>query len=198
MRSLIKRSIDQRADQPSADIVNAEVYMGGCGKGERDHSRRIEWIGVVPENRDLVGAGFLSGILLSFIVITIVPITFTCAVSTDYPDIVERLEGELADIAAHLYRYVITSEYSLNFIPGELDHKFLFRRFLDTPVPTGSVDKESQRAAWGFGSNGVPVMETGIFNLTKDETTALVHFSKDKTQQWYLVRQQQDESAEKN
>jgi hypothetical protein len=32
-------------------------------------------------------------------------------------------------------------------------------------------------------------METGIANLTKDETAVLVHFGTDKTQQWFLARQ---------
>ena len=54
----------------------------------------------------------------------------------------------------------------------------------------GAVDKETQRAAWSFGDDRSPVMETGIFNLTKDETAALVHFGDGKTQQWYLVRQE--------
>ncbi len=31
-------------------------------------------------------------------------------------------------------------------------------------------------------------METGIFNLTQDQTEALVHFGKDKTQKSLMVR----------
>ena len=33
-----------------------------------------------------------------------------------------------------------------------------------------------------------PVFETGIYNLTKEETPVLVHFGKTKAQQWLLVR----------
>jgi len=31
-------------------------------------------------------------------------------------------------------------------------------------------------------------METGLFNLTQDQTEALVHFGKEKTQQWLMIR----------
>jgi hypothetical protein len=52
----------------------------------------------------------------------------------------------------------------------------------------GSVDPKTQRAAWTIGGRKSPVFEAGIANLTKDETTMLVHFGKDKTQQMTLVR----------
>jgi len=67
----------------------------------------------------------------------------------------------------------------------------------DTVRPIkGKVDRKSQRAAWTFadGKNTDIVMETGIYNLTQDQTEALVHFGKDKTQQWLMVRLQQPES----
>ena len=40
------------------------------------------------------------------------------------------------------------------------------------------------------------VGETGIFNLTKDESPALIHIGKDKTQQWTLVRLQQPQAKD--
>lgn len=52
----------------------------------------------------------------------------------------------------------------------------------------GSVDKQSQRAAWTVGDRKTIVYEAGIANLTKAETTMLIHYGKDKTQQWILVR----------
>ena len=52
----------------------------------------------------------------------------------------------------------------------------------------GSVDRKTQRAAWTVGGRKTPVYEAGIANLTKDETTMLVHFAKDKTRQMTLVR----------
>lgn len=57
----------------------------------------------------------------------------------------------------------------------------------------GMVDKKTQRAAWTFadGKNTDIIMETGIYNLTQDQTEALVHFGKDKTQQWLMVRLEQ-------
>ena len=30
--------------------------------------------------------------------------------------------------------------------------------------------------------------DTGMYNLTKEETEMLIHFNKDSTQQWSLVR----------
>jgi len=59
----------------------------------------------------------------------------------------------------------------------------------------GMVDKQSQRAAWTFadGKNTDIIMETGLYNLTQDQTEALVHFGKDKTQQWLMVRLKQPE-----
>jgi hypothetical protein len=59
----------------------------------------------------------------------------------------------------------------------------------DTTLPVyGSVDKKTQRAAWTVGDRKEPVFEAGLANLTKSETTMLVHYGKDRTQQWTLVR----------
>jgi hypothetical protein len=59
----------------------------------------------------------------------------------------------------------------------------------DTVQPIeGMVDKQSQRAAWLISGKTRPLMETGIFNLTKDTAPALVHFADGQTQQWLLVR----------
>ncbi len=52
----------------------------------------------------------------------------------------------------------------------------------------GSVDKQSQRAAWRIGDNNNTVFETGLFNLTKDVTTVAMHFGKEQTQTWLMVR----------
>lgn len=65
----------------------------------------------------------------------------------------------------------------------------------DTQPVQGSVDKKTQRAAWTIGSNKDNVIETGIYNLTKDEAPCLVHFGKDKTEQWILVRLKNDQST---
>ncbi len=56
---------------------------------------------------------------------------------------------------------------------------------------TGKVDKKNQRVAWSVAGGKGIVVETGLYNLTQDESTALVHFGADKTQQDLLVRMQQ-------
>jgi hypothetical protein len=66
----------------------------------------------------------------------------------------------------------------------------------DTTMPVyGSVDKKTQRAAWTVGDRKEPIYEVGFANLTRSETTMLVHFGKDRTQQWTLIRI--DQPAEK-
>ena len=68
---------------------------------------------------------------------------------------------------------------------------------MDTTTPVyGSVDKKNQRAAWTIGKKNDRVFETGIYNLTKPESPVLVHFGGDKTQQWLLVRQQDQQSGQ--
>jgi len=52
----------------------------------------------------------------------------------------------------------------------------------------GSVDRENQLAAWRIGQNGKTVIETGLFNLTRDVTSAAIHFDTGNTQTWLMVR----------
>ncbi len=52
----------------------------------------------------------------------------------------------------------------------------------------GMVDQESQRAAWTIVGKNTPILETGISNLTQNETSVLVHFEDGQTQQWLMVR----------
>ena len=66
----------------------------------------------------------------------------------------------------------------------------------EEPV-VGQVDLKTQRIAWTIGDKKSPVYETGLFNLTQDETMMLVHFGKDRTQQFRLFRVQQDEDKDK-
>jgi hypothetical protein len=64
-----------------------------------------------------------------------------------------------------------------------------YNALTDTTIPvSGSVDKKSQRAAWIVGEKKDTVYETGLGNLAQPETQMLVHFGKEKTQQWTLVR----------
>jgi hypothetical protein len=52
----------------------------------------------------------------------------------------------------------------------------------------GTIDKDSQRAAWGPVGESWPIMETGIYNLTENEAGALLHFEDGQTQQWSMTR----------
>jgi hypothetical protein len=58
----------------------------------------------------------------------------------------------------------------------------------DSKPIQGSVDRETQRAAWSIGDNKETVMETGLFNLTENEAPVLVHFGAEERQTWLLVR----------
>jgi hypothetical protein len=64
-----------------------------------------------------------------------------------------------------------------------------YNALADSTEPVyGSVDQKTQLAAWTVANRKTPVYEAGIANLTQDETTMLVHFGKDKTEQFSLVR----------
>jgi hypothetical protein len=67
---------------------------------------------------------------------------------------------------------------------------------MDTTTPVyGSADKKTQRAAWTIGKSKDRVFEAGLYNLTQPEAPVLVHFGADKTQQWMLVRVEQQTAA---
>jgi hypothetical protein len=57
----------------------------------------------------------------------------------------------------------------------------------DHPI-LGAIDKKTQRASWYVGDKKDTVMETGVYNLTKDETSVLVHFGTERTEEYLLVR----------
>ncbi len=59
----------------------------------------------------------------------------------------------------------------------------------------GSVDKQTQRAAFTVGNDTSHLIETGLYNLTKDEAPCLLHFGNERTEQWLLVRLQKDDQA---
>ena len=48
-----------------------------------------------------------------------------------------------------------------------------------TQLIHGSVDKKTQRVSFTVGDNKTNVIETGLYNLTKDEAPALIHFGTD-------------------
>ena len=64
-----------------------------------------------------------------------------------------------------------------------------------TPV-SGSLDKKSQRVAWRIGDSKDVVYETGLYNLTQEESGVLVHFGTDRTEQYTLVRVEQPDGQD--
>lgn len=65
----------------------------------------------------------------------------------------------------------------------------------ETKIVRGSVDRQTERAAWTLGDNKDVVFDTGIYNLTKDETTVLVHFGDKRTEQWLMIRLDQNDQS---
>ncbi len=59
----------------------------------------------------------------------------------------------------------------------------------DTTQPIyGEVDPKSQRVVWSMGDRKDIVFEAGLNNLLQNESTVLIHYGKDKTEQLVLVR----------
>jgi len=52
----------------------------------------------------------------------------------------------------------------------------------------GRVDKDTQRIAFTIGNDRNIVVETGIYNLTQDQTPVLCHFGGNQTQTYFLAR----------
>jgi hypothetical protein len=57
------------------------------------------------------------------------------------------------------------------------------------------VDPKTQRAAWTVGDRKTPVYDCGIANLTENETTILVHYSPERTQQFTLIRVEEPQNS---
>lgn len=62
----------------------------------------------------------------------------------------------------------------------------------------GTIDRETQRAAWGPVGESWPIMETGIYNLSENEAGALLHFEDGQTQQWSMTRLDEPKEAEQD
>jgi hypothetical protein len=59
----------------------------------------------------------------------------------------------------------------------------------DNTLPVyGGVDLTTQRAAWSVGDKKTIVFETGLGNLTQDQTTLLLHYGRERTDEVTLVR----------
>ena len=66
-----------------------------------------------------------------------------------------------------------------------------------TQLIQGSIDKQTQRVAFTVGDNKTNIIETGLYNLTKDEAPCLIHIGSERTEQWLLVRLQAPEASAK-
>lgn len=65
----------------------------------------------------------------------------------------------------------------------------------ETKPVSGAVDKKNMRAAWTVaGSKGV-VYDSGLANLLHAQSPMLVHYGKDRTEQWNLVRMSQPKAG---
>jgi hypothetical protein len=61
----------------------------------------------------------------------------------------------------------------------------------------GMVDQKTQRAAWTIAGKNTPIMETGLANLTMNETRMLLHFADGRTQEWLMVHVENPDVAGK-
>ena len=65
----------------------------------------------------------------------------------------------------------------------------------ETQSLTGAVDKKSMRVSWIVGNDKNVVYDSGLANLLQPQSQLLVHYGKDKTQQWSLVRLEQTKTS---
>ncbi|RCS52682.1 hypothetical protein DTL42_07530 [Bremerella cremea] len=56
----------------------------------------------------------------------------------------------------------------------------------------GKVDPATQRVAWMIGETSSTVMETGIYNLSQEASSVLVHYGTQRDETWMLVRLPED------
>jgi hypothetical protein len=66
----------------------------------------------------------------------------------------------------------------------------------NTVAVQGKVDRETQRVSFRFGDKENIVAETGLYNLTQKDAPILVHYGKEKTEQYLLVRMESQENTE--
>jgi hypothetical protein len=62
----------------------------------------------------------------------------------------------------------------------------------------GAVEKRTQRVCWTVGTNKATVYDTGLYNLTKNESPILVHTGPKATEQEMLVRLKEPSSSSDN
>jgi hypothetical protein len=79
---------------------------------------------------------------------------------------------------------------------GFVSGTFFNKKTDETYSLSGRVDKETQRMAFSIDDNKDIVFETGVYNLTQDQTPVLVHLGANKTETFVFVRLDKPEEKE--
>ena len=103
--------------------------------------------------------------------------------------IVAATDGDKTDELAPT-RYIQLAIDKNGFVSGTLYNKTTDKTF----GLAGRVDKDTQRMAFSVDDSQDIVFETGLYNLTQDQTPVLVHFGPDKSETFVFVRLKQPES----
>lgn len=104
--------------------------------------------------------------------------TFAIVVATDGDKPADELEPS---------RFIQLAIDKNGFVSGTLYNKTSDKIF----ALSGRVDKETQRIAFSVDDNKDIVFETGLYNLTQDQTPVLVHLGPDKNETFVFVRLKQ-------
>ena len=97
-------------------------------------------------------------------------------------------DGESADVPNMFLQLAVSKE---GIIAGTYQNKTTGQ----TESVEGMIDQQSQRAAWTIVGKSTPIMETGIANLTENETRVLVHFADGQTQTWLMLHVENPNAA---
>jgi len=81
---------------------------------------------------------------------------------------------------------------------GFVSGTFFNKKTDETYSLSGRVDKKTQRMAFAIDDNKDIVFETGVYNLTQDQTPVLVHLGPNKTETFVFVRLEKPEEAERD
>ncbi|MBX9876964.1 MAG: hypothetical protein K2Y22_00760 [Candidatus Obscuribacterales bacterium] len=96
------------------------------------------------------------------------------------------VQGNQTD-STELFQIAVGKDYSI--------HGNYYNTLTNTTKQiSGAVDKKTKRAAWTIDGSKDVVYDTGVANLMKAESPILVHFGKNKTEQFELVRLKQNQA----
>jgi hypothetical protein len=99
------------------------------------------------------------------------------------------VQGNQSD-STELFQIAVGKDYSI--------HGNYYNTLTNTTKQiSGAVDKKTMRAAWTIAGSSDVVYDTGVANLMKAESPILVHFGKNKTEQFELVRLKQQSKTAK-